>query len=131
MIEQTLNRHDSEIGYAHQSYFAFVFPDYVLQYELPRGYKIPKFSKFAGKLGESTIKLVARYQIECGDLAIDVFLTMKYFPSFFMKSVFTWFTTLPPNSIYTWAQLERVFHEHFFKGQTRVILIDLGHYEKI
>jgi len=66
------------------------------------------------ELGESTVEHVARYQIKCGDLAIDEFLKIKNFPSSLTKSVFTWFTTLPPNSIYTWAQLERVFHENFF-----------------
>lgn len=75
---------------------------------------------------ESIIEHVARYQIERGDLTIDEFLKMKYFPSSLTKSFFTWFTILPPNSIYTWVQLERVFHEHFFRGETQVILIDLA-----
>ena len=101
MIEQALNRHGFKVGYAHQPYFVFVFPDYVLQSELPRGYKIPKFSKFTKKLRESTIEHATQYQIECGELAIDEFFKMKYFPSSLMKNAFTWFTTLPPNSIYT------------------------------
>jgi len=71
------------------------------------------------------VEHVARFQIECGDLDIDEFLKMKYFPSSYMKNAFTWFTTLPPNLIYSWAQLERVFHEHFFRGETKVSLVDL------
>uniref|UniRef100_A0A151UIQ1 RNase H type-1 domain-containing protein n=1 Tax=Cajanus cajan TaxID=3821 RepID=A0A151UIQ1_CAJCA len=39
---------------------------------------------------------------------------MKYFPSSLTKHAFTWFTTLLPNSINTWAQLEGNFHDHFF-----------------
>lgn len=59
-------------------------------------------------------------------MTIDEFLKLKYFPSSLTKSVFTWFTTLPQNLFYTWAQLERLFHEHFFRGETWVNLIDLA-----
>lgn len=45
------------------------FPPPVLQTELPRGIKVPKFSKFAGEAGESIVEHVARYLVECGDLA--------------------------------------------------------------
>ena len=98
----------------------------MLQSKLLRVYKIPKFSKFVGGLEELTIEHVARYQIECDDLMIDEFHKMKYFPSSLTKSTFTWFTTLPPNSIYTWAQIDRVFHQHLFGGETQVSLIHLA-----
>ena len=86
---------------------------------------MPKFSKFAGELEESVVEHVACFLIKCGDLTIDEILKMKYFPSSFTKNAFTLLTTLPPNSIYTWAQLKRVFHEHFFRGEIMVGLIDL------
>ena len=53
-------------------------------------------------------------------------MKMKYFPSSLTKNVFTWFTTLPPNLIYTWAQFGRVSHEHFFRGETKVSFVYLG-----
>ena len=86
---------------------------------------MPKFSKFVGELKESIVEHVARFQIECGDLTIDEFLKMKYFLSSLTKNVFTWFTILPPNLIYTWAQLERMFHEHFFRGEAKVSVMNL------
>ena len=72
---------------------------------------MPKFSKFAGELEESIVEHVTHFQTECCDLAIDAF---------------TWFTTLPPNSIYTCATLKGVFHKHFFRGETKVSLINLA-----
>jgi hypothetical protein len=33
---------------------------------------------------------------------------------------FTWFTSLAPNSIFTWAQLEQKFHEYFYSGETEL-----------
>jgi hypothetical protein len=33
---------------------------------------------------------------------------------------FTWFTSLAPNSISTWAQIEQKFHEYFYSGDTEL-----------
>ncbi|XP_050875075.1 uncharacterized protein LOC127078684 [Lathyrus oleraceus] len=74
--------------------------EYVLQTELPRGCKIPKFTKFSRDTSESTIEHIARYMTEARDLANSENLRMKYFPSSLTKNAFTWFTTLPPNSKY-------------------------------
>jgi hypothetical protein len=35
------------------------------------------------------------------------------FPLSLSCTAFTWFTSLAPNSIFTWAQLEQKFHEYF------------------
>ncbi|XP_050897364.1 uncharacterized protein LOC127104207 [Lathyrus oleraceus] len=94
--------------------------------KLPRGCKIPKFTKFSGDTSESTIEHIARYMTEAGDLANSENLRMKYFPSSLTKNTFTWFTTLPPNFIDAWPQLERLFHEQFYMGQTKISLKELA-----
>lgn len=106
----------------------FISPlaDYVLQAELPRGWKVPKFTKFAGDTEESTVEHVARYQTEAGDLANNEDLKMKYFLSSLTKNDFLWFTTLPPQSIHTWTQLESLFHEQFYMGQNKISLKELA-----
>ena len=70
--------------------------NFVLQMELPRGWKLPKFTKFAGVVKESTVEHVARYQTELGDLVVNEDLRMKYFPNHLMKNAFTWFMMLSP-----------------------------------
>nr|KYP53627.1 Retrovirus-related Pol polyprotein from transposon opus [Cajanus cajan] len=125
IVERVLNRHGFEVGRNERPYFVSTFPDYITQVELPRGAKVPKFLKFSGELDESTVEHIARYLVECGDLANNEYLKMKYFLSSLTKHAFTWFTTLPPNSINTWAQLESSFHEHFFKEETKVSIVDL------
>ena len=79
--------------------------------DLPRGYKIPKFTKFLGEIRKSTIEHVARFTLECGDLSSFEILKIKYFPSSLTREAFSWFTTLTPNDIRSWVQLERQFHE--------------------
>ena len=37
----------------------------------------------------------------------------------------TWFTSLAPDSITSWAQLEQKFHDYFYSGETELWLSDL------
>jgi hypothetical protein len=51
-------------------------------------------------------------------------------------SAFTWFSSLAPNSVDSWNQLEQKFHDHFFSGDYRLKLTDLtmvkqGKYEMV
>ena len=50
---------------------------------------------------------------------------LKLFPLSLSGTAFTWFTSLAPNSISTWAQLEQKFHEYFYSGETELRLSDL------
>lgn len=83
--------------------------EYVLQTELPKGWKVPKFTKFSNDTSESTIEHIAKYLTEVGDIANNGNLRMKYIPRTLTNNPFTWFTTLPVNSIHDWASLERLF----------------------
>ncbi|XP_050908292.1 uncharacterized protein LOC127121911 [Lathyrus oleraceus] len=100
--------------------------EYVLQTDAPLRAKIPKFTKFVGDTTESTVEHVARYLIEVEDMSNNENLLMKFFPSSLTKNAFTWFTTLPQNSIHSWNQLERMFHEQFYMGQTKISLKELA-----
>ncbi|CAJ2651306.1 uncharacterized protein LOC123896153 [Trifolium pratense] len=125
MVETILAQNGLNTG-CRRPNFVSAFNEYVLQTELPRGWKVPKYTKFAGDTSESTVEHIARYLAESGNLANNENLRMKYFPNSLTKNAFTWFTTLPPNSIHSWAQLERVFHEQFYMGQTKISLKELA-----
>jgi hypothetical protein len=43
---------------------------------------------------------------------------LRIFSLLLSGTTFTWFTSLAPNSIFTWAQLEQKFHEYFYSGDT-------------
>jgi hypothetical protein len=47
------------------------------------------------------------------------------FPLSLSGTVFTWFTSLAPNSVFTWAQLEQKFHEYVYSGDTELRLLHL------
>jgi len=113
----------------HRPNFVSPLSKFVLQSELLRGYKIPKFTKFAGITNESTIEHITRYFTEAGDLANDENLRLKYFTNSLTKNAFTWFTTLTPHSIQNWTQLERLFHKQFYMGQSKISLKELASVE--
>jgi hypothetical protein len=52
-------------------------------------------------------------------------LKLRIFPLSLSGTAFTWFTSLAPNSIFTWAQLEQKFHEYFYSGDTKLRLLHL------
>jgi len=51
----------------HRPNFVSPLSEYVTMKELPRGWKIPKFTKFGGETNESTVEHIARYLTEAGD----------------------------------------------------------------
>lgn len=61
------------------------FPNYIRQEELPRGCKVPKFTKFACEKNDSTIEHISRFETKAGDIANDEGLKLRYFPSLLTK----------------------------------------------
>lgn len=108
IVDKVLMQSGLKVG-LHMSNYSSPLSDYILQGELPRGCIVPRFTKFAGETNESTVEHIARFKMEADDIANDEGLKMKYFLSSLTKNVFTWFTTLAPNSILTWGKFERIF----------------------
>lgn len=63
--------------------------------------------------------------IQCGETNFNDILKTRLFPLSLSDAAFTWFTSLPPNSLYSWSQLEKRFHEYFFTGETELKLSHL------
>lgn len=59
-------------------------------------------------------------------MANNKILNMKYFPNSLTKNAFTRFTTLPPYFVCNWNQLERVFDEQFYMGQSKINIKELA-----
>jgi len=68
---------------------------------------------------------VNRFIIQCGEAANIDELRVRLFSSSLSGSVFTWFISLPPNSVITWADLEKQFHKYFFYGIHEKKITDL------
>jgi hypothetical protein len=101
------------------------YPDYYDQLPYPRGYKVLEFSKFSGDDGKTTLENVSQFILQCGETSANDALKLRMFPLSMSITTFTWFTSLAPNSIFTWAQLEHKFHEYFYSSDTELRLSHL------
>ena len=91
----------------------------------PRGYRVHDFSLFFGEDGQSTMEHVARFTVQCGELAnYENFyhFKLRLFPNSLIGTTFTWYTTLPKNSIQSWKEMERQFHTKFFRAEPEVCI---------
>jgi hypothetical protein len=75
----------------------------------PHKYKIPDFTKFLGQGDVSIVEHVNRFIMQCGEAANQDALRVRLFSMSLSGSAFTWFTTLPSNSILYWADLRKSF----------------------
>jgi hypothetical protein len=93
---------------------------------LPPRVKPPtEFTKFSGQDNTSTTEHIACYLMQLGEASSDEAFRVRYLPMSLTGSAFQWFTSLPPQSVGTWRELERKFLAHYFSGSTEKKLIDL------
>ncbi|KAK1608936.1 hypothetical protein QYE76_032609 [Lolium multiflorum] len=102
---------------------------YPNEYELiplPPKYRLPDFTKFSGSDGSSSIEHVSRYLAQLGMISASDELRVRYFSQSLTGSAFGWYTSLPPNSIQTWKQLEEQFHEQYHSEASEAGIADLA-----
>jgi hypothetical protein len=103
------------------------FPEWYHRVILPPRVKPPtEFTKFSGQDDTSSVEHIARYLMQLGEASADEAFRVRYFPLSLTGPAFTWFSSLPRQSIGTWKDLEQKFHAHYFSGSTEKKLIDLA-----
>jgi hypothetical protein len=85
----------------------------------------PEFSKFSGEDDTITLEHVVQFILQCGEASANDALKLRMFPLLLSGTTFTCFTSLTPNYIFTWAQLEQKFHKYFYSGDTKLRLLHL------
>jgi hypothetical protein len=103
------------------------FPEWYYNVLLPPRVKPPtKFTKFSGQDDTSTVEHIARYLMQLGECSAEETFRVRYFPASLTGPAFQWFSSLPPESVSRWKDLERKFHAHYFSGTSKKKLIDLA-----
>ncbi|KAK1619170.1 hypothetical protein QYE76_024687 [Lolium multiflorum] len=93
---------------------------------LPPKYRLPEFSKFSGSDGSSSIEHVSRYLAQLGTISASDELRVRFFALSLTGSAFGWYTSLPPDSIRTWKQLEEQFHLQYHSESSEPGIADLA-----
>ena len=65
-----------------------------------------------------------RFIAQCKEVACEDALKVRFFPLSFSGSAFTWFASLPPNSILDWPDLEKKFHAYFYTSMHEMKISD-------
>ncbi|KAK1610527.1 hypothetical protein QYE76_034200 [Lolium multiflorum] len=102
------------------------YPDEYDLIPLPPKYRLPEFSKFNGSEGSSSIEHVSRYLAQLGMISASDPLRVRFFAQSLTGSAFGWYTSLPPNSVRTWKQLEEQFHVQYHSEATEAGIADLA-----
>jgi hypothetical protein len=63
--------------------------------------------------------------IQCGEVGNVDALRIRLFSSSLSGLAFSWFTSLPANTIIKWSDLEQKFHNYFFSGINEMKITDL------
>ncbi len=99
--------------------YQHLYSEWFERVPLPNQYKVPDFSKFSGQDNVSTYEHVSRFLAQCGEaIAVDA-LRVRLFPLSLSGSAFTWFSSLPYNSVQSWTDLDNSFIVIFTVGVVR------------
>ena len=101
------------------------YPEWYDLVALPTNYRLPEFAKFTGQDSTSTIEHVSRYLTQLGGASIEKAHRVHFFSLSLSGPAFTWFSSLPVNSIANWADLEKKFHTYFYIETGEKKIIDL------
>ena len=72
----------------------------------PAGFRLPEFVKFNGDDSKSTFDHVSQYLAQLGEASSINELKVHLFSLSLIGTAFSWFSSLAPNSITSWEQLE-------------------------
>ena len=75
------------------------YPEWYDLVALPTNYRLLEFAKFTGQDSTSTIEHVSRYLMQLGEASVEDALQVHFFSLSLSGSAFTWFSSLPVNSI--------------------------------
>jgi hypothetical protein len=132
-MKQELIDHFSEMllkqyGIKPKQQFCMYKTSYLSGYDqipFPSRFKVLDFTKFSGQDETSTMEHITRFIIQCGEAGNVDALRIHLFSSSLSGPAFSWFTSLPANSIIKWSDLEHQFHNYFFSGINEMKIIDL------
>jgi len=91
----------------------------------PVGWGVPSFVKFSGDDNRTTWEHTSQYVAQLGEASSSNALCIRLFSLSLTGTAFSWFSSLPPNSVHPWNELEQKFYDHFYSGDNEAKLIDL------
>ena len=101
------------------------YPEWYDLVALPTNYMLAEFAKFTGQDSTSIIEYVSRYLTQLGKALVEEAHRVRFFSLSLSWPAFTWFSSLPVNSIANWANLEKKLYTYFYTGTGEKKITDL------
>ncbi|CAL2247119.1 unnamed protein product [Prunus armeniaca] len=101
------------------------YPPEIDRTPLPRNYRLPEFILFSGDGQTSSIEHIGRFTAQCGEADSDT-QKLRLFIHSLTGAAFSWFINFPPNSMRDWSDMERIFHEHFYRTNREITVAELA-----
>ena len=92
---------------------------------MPREFEIPDFIIFSSEDEKPTIEHISQFTIECGKENQNEYHKLQLFPLSLTVTTFAWYSSLPPNFVQNWAEMEWLFHDRFYCLEPEVMVVDL------
>ena len=102
-----------------------LYPEWYDLVALPINYRLLEFAKFTGQDSTSTIEHVSQYLTQLSEASVEDAHRVRFFSLSLSGPAFTWFSSLPVNSIANWVDLEKKFHTYFYTGTREKKITDL------
>jgi hypothetical protein len=93
---------------------------------LPPTYRLPEFTKFNGSEGSISIEQVSRYLAQLRMISVSDPLRVRFFSQSLTGPAFGWYTSLGPDLIRIWKQLEEQFHVQYHSEAAEAGIADLA-----
>jgi hypothetical protein len=93
---------------------------------LPPKYRLLEFTKFNGSEGSSSIEHVSQYLTQLAMISVSDHLRVRFFSQSLTRPAFGWYTSLGPDSIRTWKQLEEQFHIQYHSEAAEARIANLA-----
>lgn len=105
---------------------------YPVHFDLaPYPFSLPYFVKFSGENSETPWEHVTRYLAQLGEASSVEAFKVRLFDLSLTGAALWWYSSLPPNSVHAWSQLEHQFYYRFRKKQEPLPVNKIGNHEKI
>ncbi|KAI4340162.1 hypothetical protein MLD38_025026 [Melastoma candidum] len=102
------------------------YPAYIdRDFPLPRGYRVPDFTRFSGEDEMTPLEHIARFTHQLGEAAGNDFWKLKLFPNSLTGDAFTWYASLPSGLVASWTQMQSMFVKTFARLDTPMSMFEV------
>jgi hypothetical protein len=100
------------------------YPTELLKQPYPEKYIVPTFSRFDGRKGSALVH-ISKFIDSMGAYVGNGDLCLREFSKSLDDRAYTWYTTLPPESVKVWEDMVELFCGKYFQAEEKITLVNL------